>query len=181
MCYNISTMKRMQPVSSVQTPHVLDFISHSIAQTTRIGQRLGEQLQPGDLILLSGDLGAGKTQLVKGIVQGLGSTDLVTSPSFVLVNEYTPDPRWSRMRIYHADLYRLEDPAEILHIGLDELWSQQDICLIEWAEHAGDYLPSTYLSIAMRHLDETKRILRLTPNGHRYEQLLDAFKATAFG
>ncbi len=169
------------PPSSVQTAHVLDFISHSVAQTTRIGQRLGEQLQPGDLILLSGDLGVGKTQLVKGIVQGLGSTDLVTSPSFVLVNEYAPDPRWSRMRIHHADLYRLDDPTEILNIGLDELWSQQDICLIEWAEHAGDYLPPHHLSIAMRYLDETKRVLRLTPHGQRYQQLVDTFKTAAFG
>ena len=174
-------MSRSQSHPNVLTPHVLDFISHSPTQTLRIGQRLGEYLQAGDLILLSGDLGVGKTQLVKGIVQGLGSPDLVTSPSFVLVNQYTPDPRWSRMQIHHADLYRLADPSEILNIGLDELWNQQDICLIEWAERAGAHLPDTHLSIAMRYLDETKRVLRFTPHGRRYEQLVDAFKVAAFG
>lgn len=172
---------RRQRTPAVQSPDVLDFISHSEKQTIRIGQRLGEQVQPGDLVLLAGDLGVGKTQLVKGIALGLGSTDMVTSPSFVLVNEYRAGEQWPGMHIYHADLYRIGDPAEIRSIGLEELWSSSDVCLVEWADQGGDMLPPEHLAVHMRHLDETKRVLRFTPAGKRYQQLVEAFKATAFG
>jgi len=74
--------------TAVQSQHILDFISHSAAQTIRLGQRLGELMRQGDLVVLLGDFGAGKTHMIKGIAQGLGSTDLVNSPSFVLINEY---------------------------------------------------------------------------------------------
>lgn len=171
-------MKHSLP--AVQAPHVLDFISHSAAQTVRIGQRLGEQLQRGDVVALVGNLGVGKTHLVKGIAQGLGSTDLVTSPSFVLVNEYRPGLRWREMRIYHADLYRIDDPAELAGIGLEEIWYGQDICLVEWAERAADWLPEDYLTVHMDYLDETKRVVRLVPRGERYQTLVESFKAITF-
>jgi tRNA threonylcarbamoyladenosine biosynthesis protein TsaE len=166
---------------AVQAPHVLDFISHSAAQTVRIGQRLGEYLQPGDLVVLLGTLGVGKTQLVKGVAQGMGSADMVTSPSFVLINEYQSGEQRHGLHIYHVDLYRIDDPAELQAIGLDEIWHGQDICLIEWAERAGEWLPEQHLEIHMRHLDETKRILRLTPHGERYQHLVDSFKQSTFG
>lgn len=98
---------------------MLDFISHSPAQTIRVGQRLGELLQQGDLVLLLGEFGAGKTHFVKGIAQGLGSDDLVTSPSFVLMNEYRAGGERKRLPIYHTDLYRIESSAELEGIGLD--------------------------------------------------------------
>jgi tRNA threonylcarbamoyladenosine biosynthesis protein TsaE len=147
----------------------------------RIGQRLGEYLQRGDLILLQGDLGVGKTQLVKGIVLGLGSDDLVTSPSFVLLNEYRAGSQWPGMRIYHADLYRIEDAAELGAIGMEEAWNPVDICLMEWAERAESWLPAERLLIQMRHLDETKRVLRFVPQGQRYRDLVETFKHTVFG
>lgn len=176
-------MKR-QALPAVQHPDVLDFISHSAAQTERVGQRLSEHVQAGDVILLLGNVGVGKTQLVKGIVQGLGSTDLVTSPSFVLMNEYTASlagPKRHGVRLYHIDLYRIDDPNEVTTIGLDELWNEPCVCMIEWAERARDWLPGEHLAIHMQHLDETKRVIRFEPQGERYSKLVEAFKNAAFG
>jgi tRNA threonylcarbamoyladenosine biosynthesis protein TsaE len=131
--------------------------------------------------LLQGDLGVGKTQLAKGIALGLGSDDLITSPSFVLLNEYRAGPQWPGMRIYHADLYRIEDAAELSAIGMEEAWNPSDICLMEWAERAESWLPAERLLIQMRHLDETKRVLRFVPQGQRYSDLVETFKHTVFG
>jgi tRNA threonylcarbamoyladenosine biosynthesis protein TsaE len=169
-----------QPSPAIQSPRELDFISHSVAQTIRVGQRLGELLGPGDLVLLLGDFGSGKTHLIKGIAQGLGSADLVNSPSFVLINEYRAGPAHGRMPIYHADLYRIEDPAELPGIGLEEAWSAGGVCLIEWAERARGWLPHDHLAIHLRYLSDTKRVLRFAPHGERYEALVAEFKKTAF-
>jgi tRNA threonylcarbamoyladenosine biosynthesis protein TsaE len=166
---------------AVQQPHVIDFISHSPAQTERIGGRLGEQLRAGDLILLRGPFGAGKTHLVKGIARGMGATAMVTSPSFVLVNEYQAGPRHEHLTIYHVDLYRLAAAAEVESIGLDEIWAGMGVCVIEWPEQAEMVLPAEHLTIHFRHLNETKRILRCVPSGARYHEILEAFKETAFG
>lgn len=166
---------------AVQEPHVIDFISHSPAQTERIGVRLGEQLRGGDLILLRGPFGAGKTHLVKGMARGLGSDALVTSPSFVLVNEYQADARHGQLTLYHVDLYRLANAAEVDSIGLDEIWAGTGVCVIEWPEQADVVLPAEHLTIHFRHLNETKRILRCVPSGARYREILEAFKETAFG
>lgn len=165
----------------IQTTAVLDFISHSPAQTERFGQRLGGLLQAGDLILLQGNFGAGKTHLVRGIARGLNSPDLVTSPSFVLINEYRAEAAHQGVRLYHIDLYRIEDPAELAGLGLFELLEGNDICCIEWAERATAWLPNDHLMIQMQHLNETKRVLRLVPNGERYRALVEQFKGTTFG
>jgi tRNA threonylcarbamoyladenosine biosynthesis protein TsaE len=170
--------KHLSP--AVQSSHVLDFISHSVAQTIRIGQRLGELLQRGDLLLLLGDFGSGKTHLVKGIAQGLGSADMVNSPSFVLINEYRAGPQRQRMLIFHADLYRIEDPGELAGIGLEEAWSGDGVCVIEWAERAQGWLPQEHLAIHLQHLSDTKRVMRFVPHGVRYEALVAEFKKTAF-
>jgi tRNA threonylcarbamoyladenosine biosynthesis protein TsaE len=170
--------KQLSP--SIQSPHELDFISHSVGQTIRIGQRLGELLGAGDLILLLGDFGSGKTHLIKGIAQGLGSNDLVNSPSFVLINQYRAGPAHRGMPIYHADLYRIENPAELAGIGLEEAWSSDGVCLIEWAERAGNWLPHDHLLIFLRYLNDTKRVLRFAPHGARYDAVVKEFKKTAF-
>jgi tRNA threonylcarbamoyladenosine biosynthesis protein TsaE len=169
-----------QALPAVQTADELDCISHSPAQTERLGQRIGELLQAGDLLLLIGEFGVGKTHLSKGIARGLDALDLVTSPSFVLVNEYHAGPRHDHMPIYHVDLYRIADTAELATIGLDELWQGDGVCLIEWPERAASQLPAEHLAIRMQHLSETKRVLRLAPHGARYVELVTAFKA-AFG
>ncbi|MEI8308753.1 MAG: tRNA (adenosine(37)-N6)-threonylcarbamoyltransferase complex ATPase subunit type 1 TsaE [Chloroflexales bacterium] len=166
---------------ATQAAHVLDFISHSPAQTERIGQRLGEQFVAGDLILLIGNFGVGKTHLVKGVARGLDSDDLVTSPSFVLVNEYRAGAARKHMPIYHVDLYRIAEAGELTTIGLDELWAGDGLCLIEWPERAAALLPAVHMAIHMQHLSETKRRLRLAPHGQRYIDLLDRFKGITFG
>jgi tRNA threonylcarbamoyladenosine biosynthesis protein TsaE len=169
-----------QRLPAVQAVNELDFISHSPAQTERVGQRLGEQLRRGDLLLLVGTFGVGKTHFSKGLARGLGSDDLVTSPSFVLVNEYRAGPQHRRMPIYHVDLYRLAGEAELTTIGLEELWSGDGVCFIEWPERAHALLPADHLAIHIQHLSETKRRLRMAPHGSRYVELLGAFKGGSF-
>ncbi|PDW01587.1 tRNA (adenosine(37)-N6)-threonylcarbamoyltransferase complex ATPase subunit type 1 TsaE [Candidatus Viridilinea mediisalina] len=170
-----------QRLPAVQAINQLDFMSHSPAQTERVGQRLGEQLQPGDLVLLIGTFGVGKTHLVKGLARGLGADDLVTSPSFVLVNEYRAGPQHQAMPIYHVDLYRLAETAELATLGLEELWAGDGICLIEWPERVAQSLPAEHLAIHIQHLSETKRRMRLAPHGPRYVSLVGTFKGTTFG
>jgi tRNA threonylcarbamoyladenosine biosynthesis protein TsaE len=170
----------VRSVHTVRSPHVLDFVSHSVAQTMRVGQRLGELLQRGDVVALRGDLGAGKTHLIKGIALGLGSTDMVNSPSFVLINEYRAGVQRGGMPIYHADLYRIERLAELQGVGLEELLDNDGVCLIEWADRAEALLPDERLDVHLSHLSETKRVMRFTPHGRRYEELVDTLKKTSF-
>ena len=109
-------------------------ISHSPAATEALGERLGGAAQRGAVIALSGDLGAGKTQFVKGLSRGLGSPARVHSPTFTLVNEYAG----GRLRLFHLDLYRLETPAQILSAGIEEFLSPDGVAVIEWAERLED-------------------------------------------
>lgn len=106
------------------------FISHSPAETESLGEAWGRAAPRGRVIALSGDLGAGKTQLVKGIARGLGVTARVHSPTFTLVNEYGG----GRLRLFHLDLYRLETPAQIHSAGLEEYLQPDGVAVIEWAE-----------------------------------------------
>jgi tRNA threonylcarbamoyladenosine biosynthesis protein TsaE len=106
------------------------FISHSPAETGSLGERWGRAAQRGLVIGLSGDLGAGKTQLVKGIARGLGITARVHSPTFTLVNEYGG----GRLRLFHLDLYRLETRGQIVSAGLEEFLQPDGVTVIEWAE-----------------------------------------------
>ena len=105
-------------------------ISHSPAETEALGQAWGRDAQSGLVIALSGDLGAGKTQLVKGIARGLGVSTRVHSPTFTLVNVYPG----GRLTLFHLDLYRLETPAQILSAGVEEYLSPNGVAVIEWAE-----------------------------------------------
>jgi tRNA threonylcarbamoyladenosine biosynthesis protein TsaE len=165
-----------QRLRAVQSANELDFISHGPQQTERAGQRLGELLRPGDLVLLLGTFGAGKTHLVKGVARGLGSADLVTSPSFVLVNEYHAGSAARRLPIYHVDLYRIAEEGELATIGLEELWAGDGVCLIEWPQRAEGLLPDDHLAVHIEHLSETKRRIRLVPHGRHYVDLVTAFK-----
>ena len=110
------------------------FISHSPAETEALGERLGRAAQHGWVIGLTGDLGAGKTQLVKGLARGLGITARVHSPTFTLVNEYGG----GRLKLFHLDLYRLESSGQILAAGLEEFLQPDGVAEIEWAERIYD-------------------------------------------
>jgi tRNA threonylcarbamoyladenosine biosynthesis protein TsaE len=109
---------------------MVTFISHSPLETESLGERFGCAAQRGWVIALSGDLGAGKTQFVKGFARGLGAPARVHSPTFTLVNEYGG----GRLRLFHLDLYRLETPAQILSAGIEEYLSPDGVAVIEWAE-----------------------------------------------
>ena len=106
------------------------YISHSPAETEALGERWGRAAHSGLVLALSGDLGAGKTQLVKGLARGLGVTGRVHSPTFTLVNEYAG----GRLRLFHLDLYRLETPAQLQSAGVEEFLQPDGVAVIEWAE-----------------------------------------------
>lgn len=125
----------------------MEFMSHSPVETESLGESWGREAQRGLVIALSGDLGAGKTQLVKGLARGLGVTSRVHSPTFTLVNEYAD----GRLRLFHLDLYRLETREQILSAGLEEYWQPDGVAVIEWAERAKDEL-------RMKHEESERRI-----------------------
>src|SRR5919199_2586881 len=158
---------------------VLDFISHSPEQTWRVGRRLGQRLHAGELVLLSGTFGAGKTLLTQGLASGLAVEERVTSPSFTLVSEYDGRDTGGRpVRLYHVDLYRLDDPAKVETLGLEDYLAAPDgICVVEWPEHLGDAEGLARLLVTMELVSETKRRLSFTPYGERYVSLLGELKA----
>lgn len=138
------------------------------------GKTLGEQLQRGDVILLSGDLGAGKTHLTKGIVVGTGSRDAVTSPTFVFINEYrTP----SRLTLYHVDLYRIHDTTELDGIGLADATAGHGIAVIEWPERDPELWHMPHLSIHIHHRSDTERELICTAHGSRAQAIIAQIRA----
>ncbi|HMQ51781.1 MAG TPA: tRNA (adenosine(37)-N6)-threonylcarbamoyltransferase complex ATPase subunit type 1 TsaE [Anaerolineae bacterium] len=162
-------------MSPILAPNTLDVISHSETQTRRLGARLADMLNPGDVLALVGELGTGKTRWVQGVCQGLGITEPVISPTFTLVNEYQ-----GRLPVFHIDLYRLAGAAEALTFGLEDYLYDDGVTLIEWADRAANLLPAQYLTIEMHHMDETKRRIVLRPQGERFVELLKVYKAEAF-
>jgi tRNA threonylcarbamoyladenosine biosynthesis protein TsaE len=134
--------------------------------TRRIGERIGRRLQAGDVVLLSGELGAGKTVLAQGIGRGLGVTDPIKSSSFVIMNEY----EGARLRLFHADLYRLEDPAQVAELALDEL-AARGVLVIEWPERAPAELPEEHLLVRLAYDGARGRTVEVEATGERYAEL----------
>ncbi len=155
----------------------LDFLSHSPEQTRRLGVRLGELLKAGDLVCLQGDLGSGKTTLAQGIARGWGCLDPVTSPTFVLVNEYR---RADDTRLYHFDAFRLGGEVEAAQLGLQDLFEDGPV-LIEWPDRVGGMLPDARLWVRLQWVDDSRRELRFESEGPRYDRLLRQFRKAAFG
>ena len=154
-----------------------DIISRSPEQTRRIGMRLGSLLRPGDLLALTGDLGAGKTTFVQGIAQGWGSTDTVSSPTFVLVNIYS---RPDGARIHHMDAYRIQSALEAEDLDLDEMLSN-GVLIVEWAERIDAALPAERLSVQLAWVADEQRSMAFIPNGKRFEELAGSVKNQLFG
>lgn len=143
-------------------------LSKSIAETDRLGRRIGRTLQGGEIVALYGELGSGKTALVRGMAAGLGAPPrAVSSPTFVLIHEYH-----GRMRLAHADLYRLDSAAELPHIGLSDYDDDHTVTVIEWAERAGHDLPADRLEIHLRHRSPDVREIAFIPRGARARRLL---------
>lgn len=161
----------------------LDLISHSPEQTRSLGSRLGRLLRPEDVILLAGDLGAGKTVFVQGVARGLSIEDYVQSPTFTLANEYRGRlPGAEPVTLFHIDLYRLESAAELATFGYDEYFDAEDgVVIIEWPDRLGTDRPEAFLMIGIDYLADAKRRLTFAPTGSRYELLVSAFRTEAFG
>jgi len=153
---------------------VFEFISRSPDQTRRIGMRLGDLVRSGDIICLSGDLGAGKTTLVQGIAKGWGSTDGATSPTFVLVNTYR---RADGAVLNHLDAYRLQDALEAEALDLDNLIEAGPL-VIEWPEKILAALPESNMWIAMDWVGDEHRHMLFTPHGKTYAKKLEQLKTS---
>ncbi len=167
----------------------LDSISHSAAQTQRLGMRLGELLQSGELILLEGQLGTGKTTFTQGLAQGMGIHENINSPTFILLKEYAGQPLPVKSpdalprkgpALYHFDLYRLDDPEEIVDLGFEDYFFSSGVCVVEWAEKGGSFWPAEHLNICMKIMSETKRGLLFIATGERYCELLRQFQKNAY-
>lgn len=158
-------------------PNTLEFVSRSAMQTRRIGMRLGAWLQPGDVVALEGDLGSGKTTFIQGLVQGWGSSDPVTSPTFILVNIYR---RSDGARFYHLDAYRLANPYELDTWDLESMWEEGPMA-VEWADRIRDWLPKDRLTLHLRWLAEEQREMRFEAGGPRSEALLRRLRQALLG
>lgn len=143
--------------------------SQSPEETLTVGEQLGRLLRPGDVVLLSGDLGTGKTCLAQGIGAGMGIQEPIKSSSFVLLNEYPGNPA-----LYHADLYRLNDPAEVADLALEE-YAAPGVLVVEWPDRAWEELPGQHLLIRLSYVGDTTRELTFEAHGERYERLLSDF------
>lgn len=138
--------------------------SFSTDETLAFAEKLGEMLQPNDVITLEGDLGAGKTSFTKGLAKGLGVKRVVNSPTFTIIKEYK-----GRLPLYHMDVYRLENSDEDL--GFDEYFNGEGITVVEWPSMISDQLPNHRLKIEIRHEGDEKRKLTFSPIGERYIKL----------
>lgn len=146
------------------TESPLDIVSRSPSDTVAIGKVLASCLRDGDVVLLHGDLGAGKTTLTKGIAAALEIEDVVSSPSFSLVNEYDTGLTTAVTRLYHLDLYRLQGEDELASIGFDDFVAPTDgVTIVEWPERAATALPERFLLIEIETVGSDSRRLRFTP------------------
>ena len=172
--------------SQEEASSILDIISHSAAQTQRLGVRLGKLLRGGELILLDGQLGTGKTTFTQGLAQGMGITENINSPTFTLLKEYLSSgeqpgaPQGLGPALYHFDLYRLDDPEEIIELGFEDYFYSTGICVVEWADKADLLWPSERLRIRMKMMSETKRGLLFIATGLYYCELLRQFQKNTY-
>ena len=157
--------------------NALDFISRSPEQSRRIGMRLGAVLNPGDIICLQGDLGAGKTTFVQGLAQGWGALDSVSSPTFIIVNVYR---RADQSELFHLDTYRLESASEAAMLDLEEMIAAGPL-VIEWPERIESVLPTKRLWINLEYIDEEQRLLSFKAAGSYYQKMIENLRQSAFG
>lgn len=131
---------------------VKEIISDSANETFKLGIELGEASKPGSIFALYGELGTGKTVIAKGIAKGMGIKEDVTSPTFLLLEEYI-----SKKTLYHFDLYRIEAAHEFDELNFEDYWAGEGVSVIEWAEKAGDRIPADSIKIYLKWIDESRR------------------------
>jgi len=149
----------------------LEIISHSPEETQKFGVEIGKLALPGDIFLLVGGLGAGKTCLTQGIAWGLNIEEYAASPSFVVIREL-----YGRLPLYHIDFYRLDHLEEIAELGLDDYLYGNGVSVVEWAEKGLNLLPAEHLLIEISYLSDTERSLKLKPSGKRYRKIVAQLK-----
>lgn len=149
-----------------------ELISHSPEDTRSLGMAIGRLASAGDVYLLVGELGTGKTCLTQGIAWGLGIQEYAASPSFVVVRELH-----GRLPLYHIDLYRLENLEEVFDLGLDDYLYGRGVCVVEWAERGLSLLPAEHLLIQMSYMSDTERRLKLVPTGGHYFEIAAELRA----
>jgi len=147
---------------------MLKFVTESVEETAKIGEQLGRLLDTGNIICLSGDLGAGKTAFTKGIAKGLGVEDYVTSPTYTIINEYQ-----GRLPLYHFDVYRLNDVEEMYELGYEEYFFGDGVVVLEWADVVRDIIPKERLWITILNTrgDDSREII-MEPTGEAYDNML---------
>jgi tRNA threonylcarbamoyladenosine biosynthesis protein TsaE len=138
-----------------------------------LGEAIGKTARPGDIILLEGSLGSGKTTLTKGIAKGLDVQDEITSPTFNLIKQYG-----GSLDLYHFDLYRLEEEKELLHLGYEEYFYGNGVTVIEWADYLDHYLPEEYLLVRITYGkgEEVGREVDISGHGARYKEFVEELK-----
>jgi tRNA threonylcarbamoyladenosine biosynthesis protein TsaE len=155
------------------TPPAVEVRTRSAAATRRLGARLGRRLRAGDVVLLEGDLGAGKTVFAQGVGDGLGVDGPVTSPTFTLIHEHA-----GRVRLYHVDLYRLSGDADAAGIGLDEYLGGDGVAVVEWATRAPGLVPPEHLAVRiLADAGPEERRLVFAARGARHAAVLAALAA----
>lgn len=136
-------------------------------ETIQFAKKLATKLKPGDLLLLEGDLGAGKTTFTKGIAEGLGITQLIKSPTYTIMREYQS----GNLPLYHLDVYRLEETGSSDDLGIEEYIEGNGVAVVEWAQFIAAILPPNYLKITIKRVSDDVRDICLEPVGIRYEVL----------
>ncbi len=152
------------------------------AQMQRFGQLLGKNLKAGDIVGLTGDLGAGKTTLTKSIAKGMGIEEHITSPTFTIVNEYDGDLTTGRIPLYHFDVYRISDEEELYDIGYEEYFFGKAACVVEWANLIPNLMPeeSLWLDLRLGTTDPEERVIHIQWESHfasRMEAILKEMKS----
>ena len=142
----------------------MTFVTHSPAETERLGEKLAEKLTPGAVLAYRGELGAGKTAFTRGLARGLGYTDPVTSPTYTIVNEYLG----GRLPLFHFDMYRLSSAEDLWDIGWEDYLDRGGVCAVEWSENVAEALPDA-ITITIRKVDDTTR--QITVEGADYDDL----------
>ena len=142
--------------------------------TRALGRVVGEHAATGDVVLLNGELGAGKTCLTQGILHGLGSDELARSPTFVLIAEYR-----ARIPLYHVDLYRLSSPRHAEDLGIEE-YLDQGVTVVEWADNAREVFPVDALEVIIDHVSEIERRLKFTDPSDRFKPVIEAIRRLEF-
>ncbi len=151
--------------------------SNSTSETIRLGKSIGSRLRAGDVVALMGELGAGKTQFIKGLATGagVGKPTYVSSPSFTLINEYP-----GRVPFYHIDLFRLESQKEAEGLGLEDYLHGEGITAVEWADKIPSLLPKEMLSVHIIYRNKNTRSIEIVGKGKRYENLVSELKISDF-